>query len=319
MRKLKVRKFSSIFAEYITNFIEIKKQLGYQFERQPEVLHQFDNYLCKINYQGSLTQGLALNFATSNPDSPRNECARKYQTVRLFSDYLSAFLSETEHLNPDALTKIKGRAPAHIYSDEEMNLIMNGARTIKNPVRSATLYSIIGLTASTGMRISEIVNLSRHDVNLETGVILVRCTKFQKDRLVPVHPTTLKVLRDYIPLRDARFPHPGTLAFFISMWGRRLCSRTLTGAFTKLTRDVGVRDAVGNGPHFHDLRHTFAVRRLVTWYRKGNEVQAMLPVLATFMGHVNYSNTAYYLTATAELLGIAAEKYDEFLKREDQR
>jgi len=266
-----------------------------------------------------LTQDLALAFATSNPDSARNECVKKYQAIRLFSDYLSAYLPETEHLNPDAIRRIKGHATAYIFQDEEIALIMNGARNIKNPLRSITLYTIIGLAASTGMRISEIVNLNRGDVNLETGVILIRCTKFQKDRLVPVHSTTLHALRNYITMRDIRFPNPKTRAFFVHMFGKRFQSQTLSGEFTKIVRSVGVRQGIGFGPHFHDLRHTFAVKRLVSWYREGNEVQAMLPLLATFMGHVNYSNTAYYLTATAELLGIAAEKYDEFLKKEDQR
>jgi len=319
MKKTKEMTFSSIFADHIANFIVLKQNLGYRFEKQPEILKLFDNYLCEIHYQGFLTQDLALAFATSNPDSARNECVKKYQTIRLFSDYLSVYFPETEHLNPDAIRKIKGRATAYIFPDEEITLIMKGARNIKNPLRSITLYTIIGLAASTGMRISEIVNLNRRDVNLEAGVILIQCTKFQKDRLVAVHPTTLEVLRDYITMRDIRFPSPISRAFFVHMFGKRFHSRTLSAEFTKIARSVGVRQGIGFGPHFHDLRHTFAVKRLVSWYRDGKEVQAMLPLLATFMGHVNYSNTAYYLTATAELLGIAAEKYDEFLKKEGQR
>jgi integrase len=318
VKRPKARELASIFADHISNFIEMKKKLGYQFEKQPAILIHFDHYLCEINYEGSLTQDLALNFATSNSDSLRNECVRKYQTIRLFSDFLSAFLPETERFNPHALKKINGHAPAHIYSDEEMTSIMSGAQDIKNPVRSITLYSIIGLTASTGMRVSEIVNLNKDDVNLETGIITIRCTKFQKDRLVPVHPTTLKVLRDYTIMRDSRFSNPTTMAFFLHMWGGRFHSHTVSQIFTKLARGVGVRHGTGSGPHFHDLRHTFAVKRLVAWYRDGLDVQEMLPQLATYMGHVHYRNTAYYLTATAELLGIAAEKYDEFLKKEDK-
>jgi len=316
-KKAPEKKYRSIFADHISNFIELRKRMGSQFEQQTSILALFDHYLCDLNYQGQLTQELALNFATSNLQMSRNGCVRKYQVVRLFANYLSAFIPDTPLLSLDVLKQISSHAPAHIYTDEEIARLMNGARHVSrlNPIRNVTFYTIIGLAASTGLRISEVVRLNRADVNLETGILTVRQSKFQKDRLVPVHPTTLKVLRDYVLVRDARFIHPDTPAFFISMWGKRFCSRTISGTFTKLTRSVGVRDAVGNGPHFHDLRHTFAVRRLVTWYREDKDVQTMLPFLATYMGHVHYRDTAYYLKATAELLGLAAEKYDAFIKK----
>lgn len=175
---------------------------------------------------------------------------------------------------------------------------------------------MVGLVASCGLRVSEVVKLDRDDIDLNTGVLTIRRSKFQKDRLVPVHPTTLDVLRNYIPLRDARFPRPATPAFFIQMWGGRFATSTLSLAFHQLACSVGIRQNAGFGPSIHDLRHTFAVRRLVAWYREGKDVQAMLPLLATYMGHVHYSETAYYLTATAELLGLAAERYDAFMKKE---
>jgi len=212
----------------------------------------------------------------------------------------------------------KGRPAAHIYTDDEMTGLMNAARHTSriNPLRNITLHAMIGLVASAGLRVGEVVKLDRGDVNLETGVLTIRRTKFQKDRLVPLHPTTLDVLRNYVLLRDARFPRPDTPAFFIQMWGGRFARSTLSRAFHNLACCVGVRTDAGFGPSIHDLRHTFAVRRLVAWYREGKDVQAMLPLLATYMGHVHYSETAYYLTATAELLGLAAERYDAFLKKE---
>ena len=312
------KKPRSIFADHIANFIGLKRRLGYQFESQSAILLRFDRYLCEMDYQGPLTEELALNFATSNPQVSKNECVRKYQFVRQFSDYLAAFIPDTPPLRPGVLKQITGYAPAHIYTDEEMTRLMNGARRVSrvNPLRNVTLHTIVGLTASTGLRISEVVKLDRADVDLETGILTIRRSKFQKDRLIPVHQTTLKVLRDYVPLRDARFPRPATPAFFISMWGGRFSTNTLSQAFRNLACSVGVRKAIGHGPHFHDLRHTFAVRRLVAWYREGKDVQAMLPFLATYMGHVHYRDTAYYLTATAELLGLAAEKYEAFLKKE---
>ncbi len=311
------RTLHSIFADHIASYIEMKKRIGYQFEDQATILLQFDRYLYEMDYQGLLTQELALNFATSTTRISKNESARKYHVIRQFSDYLAVAIPDTPPLNPRALTRSKGRPAAHIYTDAEMTRLMDGARRVSrvNPLRNATLHAMVGLAASTGMRVSEVVKLDRDNVDLDTGILTVRRTKFQKDRLVPVHPTTLKVLRDYVPLRDARFPRPATPAFFINMWGQRFSTQTLTLAFYNLACSTGIRKATGRGPHFHDLRHTFAVRRLVVWYQEGKDVQAMLPLLATYLGHVHYSDTAYYLTATSELLGLASERYQNFLKQ----
>ncbi len=321
MRKMVTQKrmdrtLHGIFADNIASYIEMKKRIGYQFEDHAAILLQFDRYLYEIDYQGLLTQELALNFATSRPRLSKNESARKYHVIRQFSDYLAVAIPDTPPLHPRALIRSKGRPAAHIYTDAEMTRLMDGALRVSriNPLRNITLHAMVGLAASTGLRVSEVVRLDRDDVNFDTGILTVRCTKFQKDRLVPVHPTTLKVLRDYVPLRDARFPRPATPAFFIQMWGGRFAKSTLSLAFYNLACNVKVREAVGFGPHFHDLRHTFAVRRLVAWYQEGKDVQAMLPLLATYMGHVHYSETAYYLTATAELLGLASERYQTFLK-----
>lgn len=312
------RAFRSIFADHISNFIELRERLGYQFGESFAILLHFDRYLVERDYRGSLTQELALNFATSDPETSKSRCARKYQVLRQFSNYLATFITDTPPLRAGVLKGVATHAPAHIYSEYEMTLLMNGAKRISgsSPLRNVTIYTMIGLAASTGLRVGEVVRLDQGDIDLNAGILTIRRSKFRKDRLVPVHPTTLNALRDYVVLRDARFQRPATNAFFINMWGRRFAQWTLQQTFRNITRIIGLRDATGSRPHFHDLRHTFAVRRLVAWYREGKDVQAMLPLLATYLGHVDYSETAYYLTATAELLGLSAERYEAFLKNE---
>ncbi len=317
MSPVRKRKFQSIFARHLMNFIEMKQRLGYKYQSQAAILNQFDRYMSENEYCGQLTQKLALVFATSNPGMSKNEYARKYQTVRHFSNYLAAFNPETPPLHPAVITRHKARPPAYIFSEDELILLMDAAKHVSrlNPLRGTTLHAMVGLATSTGMRVSEVVNLDRNDVNMNTGVIAVRRTKFQKDRLIPVHPSTLKVLCDYTLARDTHFPNCKSTAFFVNMWEHRFSKSTLSLAFYHLACSTGIRKATGQGPHFHSLRHTFAVRRLVTWYREGQDVQAMLPLLATYMGHVHYSETAYYLTATAELLGLASERYQTFLRQ----
>jgi integrase len=306
-----MKEFQSVFREQLSGYMKLRHGLGFSFQEQAYILHAFDRYVHQRIYTAPLTQKLALEFATNNPENSTNYQARRYQIVRHFSEYLRAFVPQTPPLDPKALPHSITRTPPYIYTDEELECILHEALNISpiNPVRGVTLHAMVGLGASTGLRISEVVSLDRVDVDLETGVLLIKKTKFSKDRFVPVHSTTLQVLRNYAAMRDASFPDCNHVAFFINMMQRRFCRNTLQQAFRKLARRVGLRGPKGRGPSFHGLRHRFAVKRLVTWYKQGVDVQAMLPALATYMGHVHYSDTAYYLKATAELLGLAAERY----------
>ncbi|KSV84136.1 tyrosine-type recombinase/integrase [Sinorhizobium sp. GL28] len=168
------------------------------------------------------------------------------------------------------------------------------------------LTPLIGLLASTGLRSGEALRIDRADVDLTSGVPSIRKTKFRKDRLVPVHPTTLDALRAYARQRDLAYPKSKDRAFFLSSRGNRLSSAGLQLAFAAACKIAGLDDGKALRPH--DLRHRFAVTRLAAWHREQADVQALLPLLATYLGHTRYSDTAYYVTATAELLGIAAER-----------
>jgi integrase len=160
--------------------------------------------------------------------------------------------------------------------------------------------------ASTGLRSGEAVRLDRGDVDLTSGVILVRNTKFRKDRLVPVHSTTQAALRRYARERDDVFPTPKGKAFFLSSRGCRLSAGGLQVNFAKARKLAGLDEGKPLRPH--DLRHRFAVTRLALWHQQRADVQALLPLLATYLGHASYSDTAYYLTGSSDLLAIAAER-----------
>jgi len=314
MRKRLDKTMRSVFADHLSSFIELRQLCGYKFKAQADILLYFDRYLCKISYKGLLTQELALRFATSKLTLSKNECAQRYQVVRHFADYLSIFEPETPRLDHSVLVRSKKLPVAFIFTDEELTQLLNAARDTWqiNPLRGITLYTMVGLAISTGLRLSEIISLDIIDVRLDAAVLNIRCSKFRKDRLVPLHPTTVKVLKEYLSYRSVNTP-----AFFLNMRGKRFSKRRLDESFKQITRSARVGKNSVIIPTFHDLRHTFAVRRLVTWYREGIDVQSMLPLLATYMGHVHYSSTAYYLTATSELLGLAAERYDAFLKKEE--
>ncbi len=319
MKRTEEKTFRSVFADHIGNFIKMRKGLGYKCKEDSRILYLFDQYAFERSCEGPLTQELAMEFSHFKEGMSKNRSVRFYQTIRKFADYLAVFQPDTPPLHPKVLRYQMTRPTVHIFTEEELVQILHRAKHISriNPVRGITLHAMVGLAISTGLRVGEIVRLDRSDVNLNTGTLHIHKTKFQKDRLVPVHQTTLKVLRDYSIVREAHFPDISISAFFVNMWRRRFSKHTLSLAFYHLLCDIGLRETVGHGPHFHDLRHTFAVRRLVTWYREGKDIQAMLPLLATYMGHVHFSDTAYYLTATPELLGLAADKYFNFLRQKE--
>jgi len=306
-----MKELQSIFGERIAAYIRLRRSLGFKFERQAAVLRAFDSYVDKLRYRGMLTQELAVAFAIANPRISATECWHHYQFIRHFAEYLATFEPNTPRLNPRALRKPTQRPIPYVYTDAELTRLLEATRTVssRRPIVGITLHSMIGLAASTGLRLSEIVGLDKVDVDLDRGLMTIRQSKFKKDRLVPLHLTTVAVLRQYVAARDAAYARHTSPAFFISLWRKRFSKNTVTCAFTELARSIGLRAPTGRGPSFHGLRHRFAVHRLVAWYEEGKNVQAMLPALATYLGHVKYTDTAYYITATSELMGLAAARY----------
>jgi len=303
-------KFKSRFARHLANYIRLRRDLGFKLESQAAVLRLFDAYVQRRRSYGPLTQALALAFATSSLTVSRTECWRRYQFVRHFAEYLAAFEPGTPRLDPKALPRVSERPPIHVYTDAELSKLLRAARVMapKHPFRGLTLHAMIGLAAATGLRVGEVVRLDSDDVEFEHAVLRVRRTKFKKDRLVPMHPTVVAMLRRYRIARDAARGRSSP-AFFVNLRWQRFARNTVEGSFRELAERTGLRGPTGRGPSFHGLRHRFAVRRLVAWYQDGVDVQSMLPVLATYMGHARYTDTAYYLTATSELMALAAARY----------
>jgi len=308
-----MKTFSSVLADRLDAYIKLKQALGYQFERQALHLHNFDKYLVQRKHEGPVTQEVAVAFATEMPSVSMDQRARRYHAVRHFCEYLQTFDTNTPVLDPSVVPRIKARPARHILTDGELAHLLREARDIskRHPMQGVSLHTMIGLAASNGLRSGEVVRLDNADVDLKSGVLLIRKTKFKKDRLAPMHPTTVDVMRTYAALRDTAYPDRSDPAFFITMCRKRFNQNTLQKQFCMAARTAGLRPPSGRGLTFHDLRHRFAVKRLVAWYSAGLDVQAMLPALATYMGHVHYSDTAYYLSATSELLTLAAERYNK--------
>jgi integrase/recombinase XerD len=183
------------------------------------------------------------------------------------------------------------------------------------------LRTLILLLYAAGLRLGEAVALNRGDVDLAAAVITIRRTKFYKSRLVPFGTHLGQALVRYAVTRPgyvARSPQ-GDAPFFTTRTGARVKKTTIQGAFQRLREHTGIRRPDGGRchPRLHDLRHTFAIHRLTSWYRQGADVQNLLPHLSTYLGHASLRGTQVYLSMTPELLHEAAARFDHYVWKED--
>ena len=185
-------------------------------------------------------------------------------------------------------------------------------------LRPHTFATLFGLYVATGLRANEPLRLDRDDVDLVTGVLTIRDTKFGKSRYVPLHPTTQRALQRYAALRDRCCHDPETPSFFVSDRGSRLTEWCVRWTFVKLSHEIGLRGAGDSrGPRLHDLRHRLAINTLLRWYQRGVDVERHLPELSTYLGHAHITDTYWYLTATPKLLHYALRRVER--SRQGQR
>jgi len=233
--------------------------------------------------------------------------------VRQFARYRSATDPRTEIPPQGLLPHRYHRKPPYIYRDDEVVRLIQAAQQLPSPkgLRAATYSTLLGLLSVTGMRISEPIHLDCDDVDLAEGILTVRQTKFGKSRLVPVHPSTQKVLRHYACLRDRIFPRPVTPSFFVSERGTRLTDCTVRWTFVRLSHRIGLRGPSDRrGPRIHDLRHAWVIRTLRHCYGAGEDVERRLPAITTYIGHGHVTDTYWYFSATPDLLKLAAARLD---------
>jgi integrase len=299
--------FAAFLGEKLERYIELCCSLGYAFNKQAATLRAFVRHVERSQVDAPATRTMALNFVLSFSGAANSRAVR-HGVLRRFYEYLAAYDPRTETLEFRAFPRSRAIPPPRILSEAELASLIDACSfiSLRIPFRGRTMATLIGLLASTGLRSGEVVRLDRGDVDLTRGVVLIRKTKFRKDRLVPIHPTTQVALRRYAGERDTMFPKPKDEAFFLSSRGCRLSAAGLQSNFAKARKLAGLDDGKPLRPH--DLRHRFAVTRLRLWHQQRADVQALLPLLATYLGHASYSDTAYYLTGSSDLLAVAAER-----------
>ncbi len=288
----------------LEDYLRIRRACGFELRDTGRALGKFVGF-AEQQEASVLTTGLAPEWAQQPVDAQPALWAKRLGMVRGFAGYLSALDPRTEIPAKGLLPHRYRRKTPYLYSDSELDELLEAAQKLPSAtgLRAATYATFLGLLAVTGMRMGEAVHLDREDVDLAQGLLTLRQTKSGKSRYVPIHLSTQQALLDYQAHRDRIYPKPQTASFFLSEPGRRLREGTVRETFVKLSCQVGLRDpSQSQGPRLHDLRHRFAVRTLVSWYRSGIDVEAQLPKLTTYLGHTHVNDTYWYLTAVPELL-----------------
>ncbi len=294
----------------VDEYLAIRRSLGFKLAGHGTVLLEFVGWLDNRGAT-AITADLALAWSQSRPTSSPVRERQRLTTVRRFAEYMHAIDPRTEVPAKDLLPAAQQRMAPYIYSAAEISELMAAARRLSPPLKAATYETFIGLLSCTGLRFGEAAGLDRTDVDIASGSLLVRFGKNGRSRQVPIHPTTVLALATYAARRDQLCPKPQSPAFFVTTRGGRLPDSSVQTVFARLLHQTGL-DARGRSrrPRLHDLRHTFVVRTMLNWYRNGVDVQARLPLLSTYLGHVDPKATYWYQEAAPELLALAARRLE---------
>ena len=292
----------------LVDYLALRRAMGFKLRRDEKLLTQFVKYCQQIGAD-AVTVELALRWAALPEEPSPSWVAHRLGVVRGFARHLALVDDRHQVIPASLLPHRPSRAVPYPYTEDQVRALMAAAGSFRSPMRQASFEVIVGLLWATGMRIGEALNLDCAEVDLAHGVLTVRGAKFNKSRELPIHDTTCEALRTYAKRRARLFPHADTPAFFLSATGTRVLYCNFHLGWLELVRRAGLEPrSAGCRPRPHDLRHAFAVRTLVGWYRQGADVEACLPLLSTYLGHVHPAHTYWYLSAAPELLGLAAAR-----------
>ena len=300
----------------VHEYLSMRRNLGFKLREAGRALLDFVTFM-EQHRALSITEALALTWAQQPANVQPAHWARRLSFVRGFARYRSASDPRTQIPSPGLLPFQPKRARPYLYSDDEITSLLRAALAMPYRYERGALlpwvyYCLFGLLSVSGLRLGEARNLELQDVDLEAGVLTVRNAKFGKTRLVPLHASTCKVLAEYIARRERHWAgRPVSAYLFVSSWGNRLDGGQIHRAFYALSRQIGLRGASDHhGPRLQDLRHRFATRTLVNWYRSDQDPERRLPLLSAYLGHVHVADTQWYLEGSPELMREAMRRLE---------
>ena len=305
----------------VEQYLTERRLLGFKLRSMGHGLPSFARYVADVGHDGSLTVDLMADWARQAKAGrgDRATLARRLKMLRPFTAWLRQFDPATQVPDEAVFGRVPGRMTPHVYRESEIVELLAAARQrgTEGELRPVVMETLFGLIACTGLRISEALGLLDADVDLHTGVLTIRQSKFGKTRLVPLHPSAVDALSRY---RTQRARHVRTtleLPFFVAsrgqLMGQPIGDRQVHRVFDELRRQLGWVDRGSHGsPRIHDLRHSFAVRRLVLWHEQGEDINQRMLALSTYLGHVKVSSTYWYLTGVPELMGLLGQAFERY-------
>ena len=295
----------SALADAARDYLQLRNSLGHDLAEHHRELPRLVAFL-EAERLPTVTVSAALAWAHGPGVDPATSIPPRRMTIaRGFARYLAGIDARTEVPPPGLIAGRRRWRPPFIYSPGDIEALMAQARQL-TPMPAATHETLIGLLAATGLRVGEAIRLDRADIDWDGAVLMIRESKFGKTRMVPVLDSTLDMLGRYARIRGGLCPQAATASFFVSTAGTRLIYARVGQVFRRLRDRAGIGAGADRRPRIHDLRHTFAVRTLLGWYQAGQDVEARLPILSTYLGHRDPRSTYWYLSAAPELLALAA-------------
>ncbi|MCP4407060.1 MAG: tyrosine-type recombinase/integrase [Gammaproteobacteria bacterium] len=297
--------FKSHFGQEMTAFCALHRLSGTDYLSQARLLSKFDDFLDGIDYSGSsLTRQVIDRFMQKQSHLAPRSRANRLCVVRQFCVYLNR--QEPTCYVPERSRTLQSYAVFHPYifsTGQVLNLMAQAmALPPAGSLRGFTLKTVYGLLFTTGLRINEALSLNLEDIHFNGLRLFIRRGKFRKERWVTITPSTAKAIQAYLNCRLRKFPASHADPLFVNRHGKRLSQASARKPFRKLLASCGMTPQSGRHPRLQDLRHSFAVERLLRWYREREDVNSLLPALATYMGHVNIASTQIYIHATPELM-----------------
>ena len=296
----------------LEDYLAMRRALGFKLRTEGIGLTAFVSYVeaAAIHH---LPNDLSLSWARLPELVQSVQQARRLGFVRGFARYCSAIDARTQVPPPDLIPATRVRRPPHFFSDTDIEQLLHATLALPpvDGLRRWTFHCLFGLLSVSGLRIGEAMALTFEDVDLQDAILTIRSTKFGKSRLVPMHSSTVAVLAEYMRRRQALHSARPADRLFINERGAPLSHDQSIDTFQRLLEKIGVTpQRNGRRPHLHDLRHRFAMKTIVQWYRQGQDAERQLPVLSAYLGHTEPRDTYWYLSACPELMGLARERLE---------
>ena len=299
----------------VAQYLAERRHAGFELSSMGHGLKRFARYVEQVGHHGPLTVDLMAAWARQAKDGhgDRATSARQLNLLRPFTGWLRQYEPTTEVPDEAIFGPVPGRTAPHIYREQEIIELLAAARglgrsgSVLGMLRATVIETLFGLIASTGLRISEALNLYDSDVDLQAQVLTIRQSKFGKTRLVPLHPSAAQALARYRTQRNLYVRAKPQAPFFVCTRGKLLGEpvgdRQIHRIFEQLRMQLGWVDRGTHGaPRVHDLRHAFAVRRLMLWHEDGVDIDQRMLALSTYLGHAKVTHTYWYLSVVPEMM-----------------